>query len=358
VTDERHTSKGSKQQIPGYQLLEKLGSGGMATVYKARQLSLDRVVAIKVLSHRLTDRPGYVERFYAEGRIAAKLNDPNIVTALDVGEANGHHYFVMEYVQGQTVYDRLVDIGDYDEEEAVNIMLQVARALRHAHEVGLIHRDVKPQNIMLTPQGTAKLADLGLARAADDVGDEPPPPGKQRTVFGSPYYIAPEQILHGDRIDFRADLYSFGATFFYMLTGQVPFDAPSVQDVLKRHVHEPLTPPHTLSPRISQEVSQVIQVCMAKEPAGRYETTSDLVDDLESIAAGGAPLKAGMRLDLKLVAEESESPRKPAAGPATVTAVEVREPGLLAEKSFWLAVVGWIVALVFATLWLSTVLLG
>src|SRR6185503_16597639 len=154
--DERRSST-----IPGYQLLGKLGKGAMATVYKAKQLSLDRIVAIKVLPKRLSENPEFVERFYKEGRAAAKLNHNNIVQAIDVSESAGYHYFVMEFVDGVTVYDELAKSRVYDEKKAVDIILQVARALEHAHGRGFIHRDVKPKNIMLTADGTAKLADMG-----------------------------------------------------------------------------------------------------------------------------------------------------------------------------------------------------
>jgi serine/threonine-protein kinase len=154
----------SVQQIPGYQILEKLGAGAMATVLKARQVSLDRVVAIKVLPKKFMTDPQFVDRFYAEGRAAAKLNHPNIVQAFDVGKAGDFHYFVMEYVEGTTVYDELLKSGRYEEEEALRIVIQIAEALRHAHEKGFMHRDVKPKNIMITNQGVAKLAERGLPR--------------------------------------------------------------------------------------------------------------------------------------------------------------------------------------------------
>ena len=156
----------SGQKIPGFKILGKLGAGAMATVFKARQLSLDRLVAIKVLPLKMSANPQFIERFYAEGRAAAQLNHPNIVQAYDVGKAGDYHYFVMEYVEGSTVYDEIVKNKRYTEAEALDIAIQIAEALLHAHGKGLIHRDVKPKNIMLTREGVAKLADMGLARAA------------------------------------------------------------------------------------------------------------------------------------------------------------------------------------------------
>ena len=151
----------SGQKIPGYKIMGKLGAGAMATVFKAKQLSLDRVVAIKVLPRKFTQNPQFIERFYAEGRAAAQLNHPNIVQAYDVGKAGEYHYFVMEYVDGRTVYDDIVKHKRFSEAEAIDIVMQIAEALQHAHEKGLIHRDVKPKNIMINKEGVAKLADMG-----------------------------------------------------------------------------------------------------------------------------------------------------------------------------------------------------
>ena len=196
------------QQIPGYQILSRLGAGAMATVYKARQMSLDRMVAIKVLPKRMSDNPEFVDRFYKEGRAAAKLNHPHIVGAVDVGEANGFHYFVMEYVEGVTVFDKLEKGDRYTEKQALDIVLQTCKALAHpSHKAGFIHRDVKPKNIMITPEGIAKLADMGLAREASDVEAAQAEAGK---AYGTPYYISPEQIRGELDIDQRADLYSLG----------------------------------------------------------------------------------------------------------------------------------------------------
>ena len=161
-------------QIPGYVLLGKLGKGAMATVYKAKQVSLDRTVAVKVLPKRSSDNIEFVERFYKEGKAAARLSHNNIVQAIDVGSTpDGYHYFVMEYVEGKTLYDVMqpAPVGEgraFSETEALDVIIQICDALHHAHSRGLIHRDVKPKNILLTPQGVAKLTDLGLARAADD----------------------------------------------------------------------------------------------------------------------------------------------------------------------------------------------
>jgi len=283
-----------RQQIPGYVILEKLGAGAMATVFKARQLSLDRIVAIKVLPKRLSENREYVERFYREGKAAAKLNHANIVQAIDVGEAGGYHYFVMEYVEGHTLGDEL-DAGKvFPEAEALDYIIQVGRALEHAHSHGLVHRDVKPKNVMITRERIAKLADMGLARATSDTAAAQAEAGK---AYGTPYYISPEQIRGELDIDFRADIYALGATLYHLVTGRVPFQAPTPAAVMHKHLKEPLTPPDHVNTALSAGLGEVVEVMMAKDRNRRYSTTSDLLLDLEAIAAGEAPLQARRQYD-------------------------------------------------------------
>ncbi|MHC4842767.1 MAG: serine/threonine protein kinase [Planctomycetota bacterium] len=200
-------SKAAAHQIPGYKILGKLGSGAMAIVYKAKQLSLNRTVAVKILPKRFSENPQYVERFYKEGQAAAKLNHNNIVQAIDVGEAGGYHYFAMEYVEGKTLYDDLAKGNIFSEKDSLEIIIQIAEALKHAHERGLIHRDIKPKNIMIDKEGVVKLADMGLARETADIETAKTEAGK---AYGTPYYIAPEQIRGEIDIDGRVDLYALG----------------------------------------------------------------------------------------------------------------------------------------------------
>ncbi|MCE5324788.1 MAG: serine/threonine protein kinase [Planctomycetaceae bacterium] len=292
IEDRRH------QQIPGYQLLDKLGSGAMATVFRAKQLSLDRMVAVKVLPRKLSENAEYVERFYREGKAAAKLNHPNIVQAFDVGENAGFHYFVMEYVEGHTLWDELASGKVFSEAEALKVIIQIARALEHAHKQGLIHRDVKPKNIMVTPDGTCKLADMGLARQAADEKIAVEEAGR---AFGTPYYISPEQIRGETNIDFRADIYSLGATLYHLLTGQVPFEAATPLAVMQKHLKEDLIPPDHINAGLSAGIGEVVEVMMAKDRKRRYASTTDLLLDLEAIAAGEAPLQARKQIDADLL---------------------------------------------------------
>ena len=281
------------QQIPGYQILSKLGSGAMATVFKARQISLDRLVAIKVLPRKLSENTDYVQRFYKEGKAAALLNHANIVQAFDVGEAGGFHYFVMEYVEGHTLHDELAAGKQFTEAEAINVVLQVARALDHAHGQGLIHRDVKPKNIMFMADETAKLADMGLARATTDIQAAHAEAGR---AYGTPYYISPEQIRGEVDIDCRADIYSLGATLYHLVTRRVPFEAPNPAGVMHKHLKEPLTPPDHLNPDLSVGLAEVVECMMAKDRSKRYGSVADLVVDLEALQRGEAPLQARMQL--------------------------------------------------------------
>lgn len=360
-------SASSSQQIPGYQLLSKLGSGGMGAVYKARQISLDREVAIKVLPKKYASNPQFVERLYAEGKAAAKLNHPNIVGALDVGQAGDVHYFVMEYVEGTTVYDELMENIRYDEDEAIPVILAMARALEHAHKAGIVHRDVKPQNMMMTPDGVAKLADMGLARGATQGEDE----AAAGQVMGSPFYMSPEQILNKPDVDFRTDIYSLGASFYYMLLGKPPFDEPTAQAVMKAHVRKPLIAPHKADSRISEGVSQIIEVCMAKLKEDRYSNTSHLVEDIEAVAEGGLPLHAAAKLGIEefsmvdgledatptgssAASNEVSSGAISAAGDIIRPSHSVRQTPvpIQQERSFWVAVAGWAVAVLMGLLYL------
>ncbi len=249
-------------------------------MFKARQLSLDRLVAIKVLPKKLSSDEDYVARFYQEGQAAARLNHPNIVQAIDVSEFKGYYYFVMEYVEGKTVYDEQETGKVYSESEALGIILQIARALEHAHNQGLIHRDVKPKNIMITEGGVAKLMDMGLARVADDAKAIQAESGR---LYGTPYYISPEQITSKSDIDFRCDIYALGATLYHMVAGRVPFDGEDAKSVMIKHLKQSLVPPDRYNLDLSFGLVKVIQKMMAKKRKNRYSSTGALLEDLQSI---------------------------------------------------------------------------
>jgi serine/threonine-protein kinase len=298
-----------RSQIPGYEILSKLGKGAMAQVFKARQLSLDRIVAIKVLPKKMSESVEFVERFYKEGRAAARLSHNNIVQAIDVSQApQGYHYFVMEYIEGLTLFDEMAapPTGKgrkFSEADALDVIIQICEALLHAHERGLIHRDVKPKNIILTPQGVAKLTDLGLARAADDKDAAESEAGK---AYGTPYYISPEQIRGDLDIDFRADIYSLGATLYHLVTGKPPFEGDSPSAVMHKHLKQPLIPADHINTELSAGIGEVIDVAMAKKREERYQSTADMLEDLRLVHRGETPIHARRVADLEELAKMEE----------------------------------------------------
>jgi len=270
----------TSQHIPGYQILEKIGQGSMGTVFKARQLSMDRLVAIKVLNPKLAANKEFIERFQREAHLAARFSSNNVVQAIDVGTAGALNYFVMEYVEGTTIKDELTRGKVYEEKEAVEIVLQIAQALQHAHRRNLIHRDIKPANIVLTHEGVAKLADLGMARATSDTAKAKAEKG---LAIGTPYYMAPEQVRGREDVDSRADIYSLGATLFHMVTGRPPFPYPTIDEVLRAHLEEELTPPDHLNTKLSAGVGEVCEIMMAKKRQKRYASPDELIVDLECL---------------------------------------------------------------------------
>jgi len=314
----------STNRIQGYRIIRKLGAGAMATVFLAQQESLDRPVAIKVLPKKFSENEDFLQRFYKEGRAAAKLNDANIVQAYDVGQSGEYHYIVMEYVDGTTAYDQIIEKKRLSEEEALPIIRQVAKALQHAHERGFIHRDIKPKNIMISKNGDVKLADLGLARALDDQHAAEAEAGR---AYGTPYYISPEQIKGKKNITPAADLYGLGATLYHMVTGNVPFPGKNPSDVMHRHLKQELVPPDHINPTLSPGFSQIIEMMMAKDVSQRYQNARDLIEDLDTVARGDFPQFAQPTLDFVMLAEVAKSAPAsepvPQASPEQTTASEL-----------------------------------
>ena len=284
----------SAKMIPGYEIIKKLGAGAMGTVVLAKQLSLDRLVAIKMLPKKFASDAQYIDRFYKEGRAAARLNDPNIVGAYDVGQApGGEYFFVMEFIDGDTVFDRIQAKRRIPEREAIHIARQAASALKHAHAKGFIHRDVKPKNLMINKGGVVKLADLGLARAGGDTEAANEEKGK---IFGTPYYISPEQIRAKD-VTPATDIYGLGATLYHMVTGRVPFDGTAPKEVMQKHLRDALVPPDQIATDLSGGISMIIEMMMAKDPRERYHSADDLIEDLDHVAEGESPVHARPKFD-------------------------------------------------------------
>jgi serine/threonine-protein kinase len=247
----------------------------MGSVYKARQLSLDRDVAIKILAPHLAEDPAYVERFVREAKAVARLNHTNIISGIDVGESSGFRYLVMEYADGMTVASLLNRGGAMDEERVLWIGIQMARALDHAHRNDLVHRDVKPDNVIITKDGVAKLCDLGLARLERHEGDEP-------RRMGTAAYISPEQARGDAGVTERTDLYSLGATLFHMLTGREPFQGADASAVLAKHLTEQPPAVRTFDPTISERTDELGRTLMAKDPADRVPSAKALAGLLET----------------------------------------------------------------------------
>jgi serine/threonine-protein kinase len=292
-------------QIPGYQVMQKLGKGSMGVVYKAKQLSVDRVVAVKILLDTLAQNKEFIKRFEREAKIAAKLSHNNVVNAIDAGEIDGHFYFVMEYVEGPTIKDHLDKNQTFEEKEAVRIVLAIAEALKHAHERGLIHRDIKPENVILTRDGGVKLADLGLARITDD---EKWGLSEAGMAIGTPYYISPEQVRGQTNIDIRADIYSLGATLYHMVTGRVPYGGETPTEVMRKHVDPKvmMVPPDHLNTNLSGGLGMVTETMMAKNREQRYQTPDDLILDLKCLLRDESPMIAGQKPETLLALAEGD----------------------------------------------------
>jgi serine/threonine-protein kinase len=265
--------------IEGYKILSKLGKGGMGSVYLARQLSLNKLVAIKILPPRLAQNEEDLARFKREALATASLNHRNIVHAYDVGESNGYNYLVMEYVEGETVKEILDREGRIDEARAADILEQLADALRHAHQNGIVHRDIKPSNIVITrPEGTPKLLDLGLAISKrEDFAIT-----KTGVIMGTPYYLSPEQA-RSEETDTRSDMYSLGITLYHMLVGEPPFTGESAAVIVSKHLMEPLPDPLEKVPGLSNGICFILSKMTAKEPPDRYQVPDELLGDIREL---------------------------------------------------------------------------
>jgi serine/threonine-protein kinase len=311
-----------KFEIPGYVILEKLGKGSMGIVFKARQTSVDRVVAVKILLDALAQNKEFIKRFDREAKIAAKLAHNNVVNAIDAGEVDGHHFFVMEYVEGSTIKDALDKNDVYEEKTALKIVMAVAEALKHAHQRGLIHRDIKPENVILTKDGGVKLADLGLARLT---ADEKWAMSEAGMAIGTPYYISPEQVRGQVDVDIRADIYSLGASLYHMVTGRVPYDGETATEVMRQHVDKNavLVPPDHLNTKLSSGLGMVVETMMAKNRENRYRNPDDLILDLKCLLAGDPPMIAGQKSETLASLSQGEATEVEAAGATEEQMVEM-----------------------------------
>ena len=259
-----------------YKLEAKLGSGGMSTVYLARDTTLDRQVAVKVMHREMSEQADQLERFRQEARAVAKLSHPNVVAVIDAGEDGGHPYIVFEYVEGETLKQRINRVGALDAQEALAYAIEVARGLTVAHARNMVHRDIKPQNVLIDSEGRAKLTDFGISRQLEQDGMT-----ATGRVLGTTDYVAPEQAM-GHPVDQRSDIYSLGVVLYEMLVGQVPFHADSQVGVAMKHVNEELPDVQQRRPELSAAAAMVVERATAKDPDQRYQQVGELIDDLST----------------------------------------------------------------------------
>ncbi len=292
--------RGQELLLGSYILLERLGEGGMGQVFKARNWKLGQVVALKLIRKERLDNPDAVRRFHREIRAAAQLDHPNIVRAFDADKVGGTHLLVMEYVQGTDLAKLVKKDGPLAVDKACDHVRQAALGLQHAHERGMVHRDIKPHNLLLTPGGVVKILDMGLARLdrrADDEGSSTMT--REGAVMGTLDYISPEQAMDSHDVDIRADLYSLGCTLYFLLTGKVPFPGgEALQKLLKHRLDKPI-PVEQLRPDVPPGVAAVVRKLMAKRPEDRYQTPAEAAAALaaagpaEASAAAPVPQAAG-----------------------------------------------------------------
>src|SRR5215216_1217468 len=270
-----------------YRLVKPLGSGGMADVYLAHDNILDRDVALKVMSTRYASDEEFVERFKREAQSAAALSHPNIVSIFDRGASeDGTYYIAMEYLSGGTLKDRILKRGAFPTHTAAGVALQIAEALRAAHERGVIHRDIKPHNILITDSGDVKVTDFGIARAASSSTMT-----RTGSILGTAHYISPEQAM-GEHVGPASDLYSLGVVLYEMLTGELPYDADTPLGIAMKHVNGHLRQPKEVDPQIPAGINAITCRLLAKDPEDRYASDAELIEDLKHVAAGLEPASA------------------------------------------------------------------
>ncbi len=262
-----------------YRLEARIGTGGMSSVYRAIDETLERPVAIKLMNREIADDSDQLERFRREARAVAQLSHPHIVGVIDYGEDQGRPYIVLEYVEGETLKERIRRNGELDVSEAVAYAIEIARALGCAHARHIVHRDVKPQNVLIDEEGSAKVTDFGIARSLDDDGLT-----ADGRVLGTTDYVSPEQAL-GHAVTGQSDLYSLGIVLFEMLTGGVPFRGENQVAVAMKHVREELPDVQSLRPEVSASLAAVIDRATAKDLHERYRSDEELIADLENVLA-------------------------------------------------------------------------
>lgn len=272
--------------LGGYKLLRKIAQGGMGVIYEATQIRLERKVALKILTEQLATRPEFLQRFEREAKAAAALNHPNIVQVHDFGEANGRHFIIMEFIDGENLSAYIERRGKIPVENALAIIEQAAQALKAAAAKSIIHRDIKPSNLMLTRDGRVKVADMGLAKILTEDSELT----MSSVSLGSPHFIAPEQVDDSKNADHRVDIYSLGITLLYLLTGKHAYDGNSPISIVFAHTRKPLPSGAELGTELPPEIEAFVRRMAAKDPAERYQDYDSLIADLHRVRQGSKPL--------------------------------------------------------------------
>ncbi len=301
------------ENVGAYRIIEQLGQGGMATVYKAYHPALDRYVAIKALHPAIMEDPNFLARFEREAKVVAKLEHPNIVPIYDFSEHAGQPYLVMKFIEGETLKARLAK-GPLKKDEALRIVQAVANALTYAHKHGYLHRDVKPSNILLAPEGDIYLADFGLARIAEAgastlSGD---------MLMGTPHYISPEQAQGVTDLDEGTDIYSFGVVLYELVVGRVPFSSDTPFSIIHDHIYTPLPLPREVNPTVPEAVELVLLKALAKNREDRYASVEDLIDAFCTAVTGG---DVGVLESLSKSRQKEQLPSESLAKAATLADV-------------------------------------
>ncbi len=317
-------------ELGEFKLIKKLGQGGMGEVFLANQTSLDRNVAVKVLSKEFAKKPGSVDRFLREARSMAKIDHPNAVRIFAAQSDKGMHFVAIEYIDGQSMQDWLNQLGKLSVGDALHVVLMCADALKHAHDMHLIHRDIKPDNILVTKKGIPKVADFGLAKALDDQDLSMTQTG---TGLGTPLYMPPEQARNAKTVDHRTDIYALGCTLYYFLTGKLPFTGKTILELISNKEKGKYPSAKSLNSKIPEKLDLMIDKMIATKPAHRYQSCEELIDDLDSLGlahanlsfiAGGAP-SASLKKSAPQAATQAKSAAQPTRSAVPVSSAEDAE---------------------------------
>lgn len=262
--------------LGGYEIQSKVAAGGMGVVYKALQLELNRVVALKIIFEKFASNPKHLKQFFREARLSALLNHPNLVHIFEMGEDQGFFYYSMELVEGTNFGDYVRDQGKLPQEEALDYMIQSGRGLEHIHKFDVVHNDIKPANFMLRPDKILKIMDLGLARQINNVQ-------KKRATMGTPFYMAPELIHNPEEADHRADIYALGVSYYKILAGEHPITGNNSKEILTNITKQVPKPLQYYTPEINPEINRIVQKMIAKDVKQRYQSMTDVLNDLDRI---------------------------------------------------------------------------